>query len=192
MVLQRLEVGVAYPMLSLNFVLVTLVARYVLAEPADGRHWLGVGLIVAGVVVHGSGLMSARGVAYATGQRGAGERGATGHALEHDALAPNRGPAGHARGPVLFQLLAVAVLLLGIFGYAASLVCWLAALGDLPLNRAYSMLSLSYPLVYLCAAWLPGFGGSLSVGKTCGVILVVLGVVLINARSTPPARVTNA
>ena len=53
MVLQRLEVGVAYPMLSLNFVLVTLVARYVFAETTDGRHWLGVALIVAGVAVMG-------------------------------------------------------------------------------------------------------------------------------------------
>lgn len=52
-VLQRLDVGVAYAMLSLNFVLVTLVARYVFAEPADRRHWLGVALIVAGVVVMG-------------------------------------------------------------------------------------------------------------------------------------------
>jgi len=91
-----------------------------------------------------------------------------------------------------FHLLAVAVLLLGIAGYAASLVCWLAALGDLPLNRAYSMLSLSYPLVYLCAAWLPGLGGSLNVGKTCGVILIVLGVVLINARPVAPASPTSA
>lgn len=53
MVLQRLEVGVAYPMLSLNFVLVTLVARYFLSEATDGRHWLGVALIVAGVAVMG-------------------------------------------------------------------------------------------------------------------------------------------
>ncbi len=52
-VLQRLDVGVAYAMLSLNFVLVTLVARYVFAEPADSRHWLGVTLIVAGVIVMG-------------------------------------------------------------------------------------------------------------------------------------------
>jgi len=92
-----------------------------------------------------------------------------------------------AAGSGAFDLLAVAVLLLGISGYAASLLCWLGALGHLPLNRAYSMLSLSYPLVYLCAALLPGLGGSLSVGKTCGVILVVLGVVLINARPMPPA-----
>lgn len=91
------------------------------------------------------------------------------------------------QGSGAFELLAAAVLLLGIVGYAASLVCWLAALGDLRLNRAYSMLSLSYPLVYLCAALLPGLGGSLSAGKTCGVILVVLGVVLINWRPLAPA-----
>jgi undecaprenyl phosphate-alpha-L-ara4N flippase subunit ArnE len=53
LVLQRLEVGVAYPMLSLNFVLVTLVARFVFAERTDARHWLGVALIVAGVVAMG-------------------------------------------------------------------------------------------------------------------------------------------
>src|SRR4030095_8217957 len=52
-VLQRLEVGVAYAMLSLNFVIGTLVARYLFREPTDGRHWLGVVLIVAGVAVLG-------------------------------------------------------------------------------------------------------------------------------------------
>jgi len=54
LVLQRLEVGIAYPMLSLNFVLVTLVARYGFGEPTDRRHWLGVALIVAGVVAMGA------------------------------------------------------------------------------------------------------------------------------------------
>lgn len=53
LVLQRLEVGIAYPMLSLNFVLVTLVARFVFHEPIDRRHWLGVGLVIAGVVLLG-------------------------------------------------------------------------------------------------------------------------------------------
>ena len=52
-VLQRLEVGSAYPMLSLNFVLVTLMARFVFHEPIDARHWLGVGLVIAGVVLLG-------------------------------------------------------------------------------------------------------------------------------------------
>ncbi|MGL4270779.1 MAG: EamA family transporter, partial [Pseudomonas paracarnis] len=41
------------PMLSLNFVLVTLMARFVFHEPIDARHWLGVGLVIAGVVLLG-------------------------------------------------------------------------------------------------------------------------------------------
>ena len=53
LVLQRLEVGVAYPMLSLNFVLITLVARFVFHEPVDRRHWFGVALVMAGVLLLG-------------------------------------------------------------------------------------------------------------------------------------------
>lgn len=86
-----------------------------------------------------------------------------------------------------FSLLPVAIVLLGILGYGASLACWLGALAHLPLNRAYSLLSLSYPLVYLGAALLPGLGGTLSTGKSLGVFLVVSGVILINARRPAPA-----
>ncbi|WP_287813784.1 4-amino-4-deoxy-L-arabinose-phosphoundecaprenol flippase subunit ArnE [Pseudomonas sp.] len=53
LVLQHLEVGIAYPMLSLNFVLVTLVARFVFKEHVDARHWLGVGIVMAGVLLLG-------------------------------------------------------------------------------------------------------------------------------------------
>ncbi|SEN23383.1 undecaprenyl phosphate-alpha-L-ara4N flippase subunit ArnE [Pseudomonas sp. ok272] len=53
LVLQRLEVGIAYPMLSLNFVLITLVARFVFHETIDRRHWIGVALVIAGVVLLG-------------------------------------------------------------------------------------------------------------------------------------------
>ena len=53
LVLQRLEVGTAYPMLSLNFVLITLVARFVFHETIDRRHWIGVALVIAGVVLLG-------------------------------------------------------------------------------------------------------------------------------------------
>ncbi len=51
--LQRLEVGIAYPMLSLNFVLITLVARFVFHEPVDRRHWIGVALVMGGVLLLG-------------------------------------------------------------------------------------------------------------------------------------------
>lgn len=53
LVLQRLEVSIAYPMLSLNFVLITLTGRYLFNEKVDARHWLGIALILAGVVLLG-------------------------------------------------------------------------------------------------------------------------------------------
>jgi undecaprenyl phosphate-alpha-L-ara4N flippase subunit ArnE len=53
LVLQHLEVSIAYPMLSLNFVLITLAARFLFKEHIDRRHWLGVGLIMLGVLCLG-------------------------------------------------------------------------------------------------------------------------------------------
>lgn len=53
LVLQRLEVSVAYPMLSLNFVLITLTGRYLFKERVDARHWLGIALILVGVILLG-------------------------------------------------------------------------------------------------------------------------------------------
>ncbi|MQG94679.1 4-amino-4-deoxy-L-arabinose-phosphoundecaprenol flippase subunit ArnE [Pseudomonas sp. MN1F] len=53
LVLQRMEVGIAYPMLSLNFVVITLIARFGFHEPVDRRHWLGVALVIAGVALLG-------------------------------------------------------------------------------------------------------------------------------------------
>lgn len=53
LVLQHIEVSVAYPMLSLNFVLITLAARFAFHEHIDRRHWAGVGLIMLGVLCLG-------------------------------------------------------------------------------------------------------------------------------------------
>ncbi|UDI90351.1 4-amino-4-deoxy-L-arabinose-phosphoundecaprenol flippase subunit ArnF [Pseudomonas sp. IAC-BECa141] len=80
---------------------------------------------------------------------------------------------------------ALAVVFAAIFAYALSMLCWLAALRDLPLGRAYSLLSISYALVYLLAASLPWFNESFSFSKSLGVALVMLGVITINTR---PAR----
>lgn len=52
-VLQRLPVSIAYPMLSLNFVWVTLAAKFIWKEPVSRRHWLGVSLIIIGIIVLG-------------------------------------------------------------------------------------------------------------------------------------------
>ena len=80
------------------------------------------------------------------------------------------------------DLSAVAVVLVAIFAYALSMLSWLVALRDVPLGRAYSLLSISYALVYLLAAVLPVFNEDFSLSKSLGVALVILGVITINAR----------
>ena len=55
-VLQRMPVGIAYPMLSLNFVWVTLAAKVFWRENVALHHWLGVGLIIIGIVILGGSL----------------------------------------------------------------------------------------------------------------------------------------
>ncbi|WP_192456251.1 4-amino-4-deoxy-L-arabinose-phosphoundecaprenol flippase subunit ArnE [Musicola keenii] len=54
-VLQRVAVSVAYPMLSLNFILVTLAARWIWREAISLRQTAGIVLIVAGVILMGHG-----------------------------------------------------------------------------------------------------------------------------------------
>lgn len=80
------------------------------------------------------------------------------------------------------DLSAVGVVLAAIFAYTLSMLSWLAALRDVPLGRAYSLLSISYALVYLLAAVLPVFNEDFSLSKSLGVALVILGVITINAR----------
>ena len=83
-----------------------------------------------------------------------------------------------------FSLPALAMVVAAIVAYALSMLCWLLALRDLPLGRAYSLLSVSYALVYLLAASLPIFHESFTLSKTLGVTLVILGVLVINSRRT--------
>ncbi|MBK5417855.1 4-amino-4-deoxy-L-arabinose-phosphoundecaprenol flippase subunit ArnF [Pseudomonas sp. TH31] len=90
-----------------------------------------------------------------------------------------------ALGDGSVDLAAVGVVLAAILAYALSMLCWLLALRDLPLGRAYSLLSISYALVYLLAASLPAFNEHFSLAKSLGVALVILGVITINSR---PAR----
>ena len=86
------------------------------------------------------------------------------------------------------SLSALAGVIGAIAAYALSMLCWLLALRDLPLGRAYSLLSISYALVYLLAASLPAFHESFTLSKTLGVTLVILGVLTINFRRTPSSR----
>ncbi|HEY0208599.1 4-amino-4-deoxy-L-arabinose-phosphoundecaprenol flippase subunit ArnE [Acerihabitans sp.] len=50
-VLQRLPLSVAYPVLSLNVVLVTLAAQWLFRERVTCRHWWGVAAIMFGIAL---------------------------------------------------------------------------------------------------------------------------------------------
>jgi undecaprenyl phosphate-alpha-L-ara4N flippase subunit ArnF len=90
------------------------------------------------------------------------------------------------------DLFAVAIVTVSILGYALSMLCWLLALRDVPLSRAYSLLSISYALVYLLAASLPFFHEQFSLSKTLGVTLVILGVITINSQRNSVTRSRNS
>lgn len=90
------------------------------------------------------------------------------------------------------DLFAIGVVSAAILAYALSMLCWLLALRDLPLGRAYSLLSISYALVYLLAASLPFFNEHFSLSKTLGVTLVILGVITINSQRNSVTRSRNS
>lgn len=50
-VLSQWDVSFAYPLLSVNFVIMLLVAKYTFAESVNKRQWLGVVLIMLGVII---------------------------------------------------------------------------------------------------------------------------------------------
>ncbi|MCK9813773.1 4-amino-4-deoxy-L-arabinose-phosphoundecaprenol flippase subunit ArnF [Pseudomonas sp. MAFF 302046] len=94
-------------------------------------------------------------------------------------------------GSLDLAALGLVLVLAAIGAYALSMLCWLLALRDVPLGRAYSLLSISYALVYLLAAALPAFNEPFSLSKSLGVALVILGVIVINSRPAPATSPRN-
>ena len=77
--------------------------------------------------------------------------------------------------------LPLAMLAGGLGAYGLSMLCWFLALRHLPLNYAYPMLSISYVLVYLFAVILPWFGETATLSKSCGILVILLGIWLIHS-----------
>ncbi|MFA6170129.1 MAG: EamA family transporter [Candidatus Margulisiibacteriota bacterium] len=50
-VLSRLPLSLVYPMVSIGYVLVALVSMYLFREPVSAVRWLGIVVIVAGVIL---------------------------------------------------------------------------------------------------------------------------------------------
>ena len=67
----------------------------------------------------------------------------------------------------------------GLCSYAFSMLFWMAALARYELSLAYPMLSLSYVLVYIGAVQWARLGEHVSLLKTVGILLIVLGVLLV-------------
>ncbi|WP_337064807.1 4-amino-4-deoxy-L-arabinose-phosphoundecaprenol flippase subunit ArnF [Rouxiella badensis] len=88
---------------------------------------------------------------------------------------------------VMNNLLPVFIVCCGIAGYALSMVCWFFALRQLPLNRAYSLLSLSYALVYLGVVSLPWFNENMHWMKSLGALSILFGVWLIHSKTSSQA-----
>ncbi|STR68516.1 Polymyxin resistance protein PmrM [Raoultella ornithinolytica] len=80
----------------------------------------------------------------------------------------------------LFHLRAGTIGLgLGLSGYLLSMVCWYFALHQLPLAKAYALLSLSYILVWAAAIWLPGWHEPFHWRSLLGVLIIIAGVLTI-------------
>lgn len=71
------------------------------------------------------------------------------------------------------------LLITGLCSYLLSMACWYLALRHLALSKAYSLLSLSYILVWLAAAWLPGAHETYSVQGLLGLLAIIGGVLLV-------------
>lgn len=86
-----------------------------------------------------------------------------------------------ATTPPLGLLLAIAgnPWVLSAFGaaFAASL-CWMGALGKLPLSKAYPFMALSFPIVAMFAVLI--FREELNAPKITGTALIVLGVIILS------------
>ncbi|MDR2839614.1 MAG: hypothetical protein LBV49_13765 [Azonexus sp.] len=103
-------------------------------------------------------------------------------AVDLDAIIALFMPSAAPQPPSATALQAAVMLLLGLLCYGLSLLCWLRALGELPLSIAYPLLGVSYPLVYLGSLLLPGFDDHLSLMRCLGLLSVVIGITLLAPR----------
>lgn len=73
----------------------------------------------------------------------------------------------------------IAYVWAGMIVYAAAVMVWLQVLSRMALSLAFPMMSLSYVLVYLGAAFWPELDETISVYRVAGTALIMLGVALV-------------
>jgi multidrug transporter EmrE-like cation transporter len=79
--------------------------------------------------------------------------------------------------PLLLLLMRPWVISAFVAAFGASL-CWMLALSNLELSRAYPFMALNFLFVCLLAA--PLFGESLTTSKVAGMAIVIIGLVVLS------------
>ena len=81
---------------------------------------------------------------------------------------------------ILDNGIVVAWLFAGLLCYAMSMLSWIFALIKYELSFAYPFLGVTYVLVYLGAVYWEQIAEPLTLLRTAGIILILIGVVFVN------------
>ncbi len=81
------------------------------------------------------------------------------------------------RATFLTRLLLNPWIITGLLSAVVAACAWILAMTRLPINVAYPVMSLTYPLIF-CLGWLL-FGETLSVWRAIGVLFILIGVAVI-------------
>ena len=77
----------------------------------------------------------------------------------------------------------IAWLFAGLLCYALSMLSWIFALIKYELSFAYPFLGVTYVLVYLGAVYWQQIGEQLTLLRTVGIVLILIGVVFVNYKN---------
>jgi undecaprenyl phosphate-alpha-L-ara4N flippase subunit ArnF len=77
----------------------------------------------------------------------------------------------------------IAWLFAGLLCYALSMLSWIFALIKYELSFAYPFLGVTYVLVYLGAVYWEQIGEQLTLLRTVGIVLILIGVVFVNYKN---------
>jgi len=81
------------------------------------------------------------------------------------------------RTAFFFRLMLNPWIITGLLSAVVAACAWILAMTRLPINVAYPIMSLTYPLIF-CLGWLL-FGETLSPWRAIGVLFILVGVAVI-------------
>lgn len=81
---------------------------------------------------------------------------------------------------ILDNRIVIAWLFAGLLCYALSMLSWIFALIKYELSFAYPFLGVTYVLVYLGAVYWEQIAEPLTLFRTAGIVLILIGVVFVN------------